>query len=122
MRLFQGDELQSPCGIAVNTTGKIAMTDVQDHCVYIFDKEGNCLRNLGSRGRHAGQYEQPWRVKFLNDNEILIADQGNHRIQQVNVQTTNGARKKDTTMETNRPVQFEKRFFIILFFSIFRAC
>ena len=29
----------------------------------------------------------PWGVTYLNDNEILVADQWNHRIQQVNVQT-----------------------------------
>ena len=87
LKLFQGDKLHSPAGIAVNTTGKIAITDYKEHCVYIFDKEGNCLRKIGSRGENAGQFNVPWGVKYLNDNEILIADRGNHRIQQVNVQT-----------------------------------
>ena len=87
LKLFQGDELQAPDGIAVNTTGKIAITDLVGNCVYIFDKEGNCLRKIGSSGKNAGQFNYPSGVKYLNDNEILIADQGNHRIQRVNVQT-----------------------------------
>ena len=87
LKFFQGDQLHEPVGIAVNTTGKIAITDGIGHCVYIFDKEGNCLRKIGSYGKNAGQFQQPSGVTYLNDNEILIADQRNHRIQQVNVQT-----------------------------------
>ena len=43
LMLFQGDELHSLGGIAVNTTGKIAVTDSKGHCVYIFDKEGRIV-------------------------------------------------------------------------------
>ena len=87
LKLFQGDKLHTPVGIAVNTTGKIGITDCVGNCVYIFDKEGNCLRKIGSHGEHAGQFNHLRGVKYLNDNEILIADERNHRIQQVNVQT-----------------------------------
>ena len=87
LKLFQGEKLISPFGIAANTTGKIAITDYKRHSVYIFDKEGNCLRKIGSQGENVGQFQHPWGVTYLNDNEILIVDQWNHRIQQVNVQT-----------------------------------
>ena len=87
LKLFQGDELHDVRGIAVNTTGKIAITDYKGHCVYIFDKEGNCLSKIGSPGRNAGQFYHPSGVTYINDNEILIVDQWNHRIQQVDVQT-----------------------------------
>ncbi len=76
-----------PFGIAVNTKGNIAIADKQGHCVYIFDKEGNRLRKIGSQRGHVGQLLQPWDVTYLNDNEILIADAGNDRIQQIDVQT-----------------------------------
>ena len=87
LKLFQGDELRCPFGIAVNTTGKMAISDYEGHCVYIFDKEGNCLRKIGSQGANTGQFFYPYGLLYLNDNEILIADQGNSRIQQVDVQT-----------------------------------
>ena len=87
LKLFQGDKLKRPRGIAANTKGNIAITDVNGHCVYIFDKEGNCLRKIGSRGENAGQFNYPQGVTYLNDNEILIADSGNNRIQHVDVQT-----------------------------------
>jgi len=89
LKLFQGDtcKLQNPYGIAVNTTGKIAVTDNTGHCVYIFDKEGNCLRKIRSEGGNTGQFDCPCGVTYLNDNEILIADELNCRIQQVDVET-----------------------------------
>ena len=86
LKLFQGDDLKRPSGIAVNSKGKIAVTDEHGHCVYIFDKEGNCLRKIG-RPQNVGQFAFLKGVTYLNDNEILIADGGNHRIQQVDVQT-----------------------------------
>ena len=87
LKLFQGDQLQMSRGIAVNTKGSIAITDVTGHCVYAFDKEGNCLRKIGSKGQNAGQFNHPWAVTYLNDNEILIADAWNDRIQHVDIQT-----------------------------------
>ena len=87
LKLFQGDKLLGPSGIAVNTTGEIAIADCTGHCIYIFDKEGNCLRKIGSEGENVGQFDYPRVVTYLNDKEILIADQCNHRIQQVDVQT-----------------------------------
>ena len=87
LKLVQGDELRAPTGIAVNRPGKFSIVDYEGHCVYIFDKEGNCLRKIGSPFRNIGQFGHPAGVTYLNDNEILIADEFNHRIQQVDVQT-----------------------------------
>jgi len=87
LKLFKGDELHSLHGIDVNMAGNIAVTDWTGNCVYIFDKEGNCLRRIGSEGGNAARFHQPRGVTYLNDNEILVADQRNHRIQQVDVQT-----------------------------------
>ena len=87
LKLFQGEELKGIFGIAVNKEGNMAVTDNYGHCVYVFDKEGNCLRKIGDKGANSGQFQYPHGVSFLNDNEILIADYGNHRIQQLNIKT-----------------------------------
>ena len=87
LKFFQGDQLQGLYGIAINTDGNMVVTDNIGHCVYVFDKEGNCLRKIGGRGRDSGQFQIPNGVSFLNDNEILIADCGNHRIQHLNIRT-----------------------------------
>ena len=87
LKFFQGDGPQWLEGIVVNTEGKIAVTDIRGHCVYVLDRDGNCLRKIGSRGVNPGQFISPFGVFFVNNNEILIADQCNHRIQHINIQT-----------------------------------
>ena len=87
LKLFPGDTLQGLYGIAVNKKGETAVTDTDGHCVYVFDKDGNCVRKTGSNGEKAGQFQFPRGVSYLNDNEILVADEDNHRIQQINIQT-----------------------------------
>ena len=87
LKLFEGAQLKFLHGIAVNTKGMIAITDRHGHCVYIFDKEGKCLRKVGRKGNNVGQFSLPYGVTYLNDDQILIADAGNNRIQQADVQT-----------------------------------
>jgi len=87
LKFFPADVPQGLDGLAVNTEGKIVVTDVCGHCVYVFDRDGNCLRKIGCEGENPGQFSHPVGVSFVNNNEILIADQENDRIQQVNIQT-----------------------------------
>ena len=89
---LKGETLQGPSGIAVNSKGLIAVADVEKHCILIFDKEGKFVRKLGCYGNIAGQLNYPLDVTFLNDDNILVADQFNHRIQQFNVQTGNSVK------------------------------
>ncbi|XP_078377011.1 E3 ubiquitin-protein ligase TRIM45-like [Oculina patagonica] len=86
---LQGKVLQGPTGIAVNSKGLIALVDCAGHCILIFDKKGKFVRKFGCHGSNAGQFDRPLDVTYLNDDEILVADQCNHRIQQINVQTGN---------------------------------
>ena len=84
LKFFPGDEPQGLFGIAINKEGNMVVTDNYGHCVYVFDKEGSCLRKISGIGQ---QFQFPDGVSFLNDNEILIADNRNHRIQHVNIKT-----------------------------------
>ena len=86
---LQGEMLQGPTGIAVNRKGVIAVADREGHCILVFDETGKFVRKLGSNGDKDGQLNKPDGVTFLKDDEILVADQCNHRIQQLNVQTGN---------------------------------
>ena len=87
LKFSPGDEPESLTGIAVNFQGKIAVTDVIGHCVYVFDGDGKCLRKIGCKGENPGQFSAPAGVSYVNNNEILIADDGNRRIQHINIQT-----------------------------------
>ena len=81
--LLEGEQVGHLFGIAVNAIGNIAVTDICKNCVYIFDKNGKCLRKIGDKG----QFKYPLGVTYLKDDEILIADTNNNRIQQINIQT-----------------------------------
>ena len=86
---LKGEIPQQPNGLAVNSKGLIAVSDHERHCIQIFYKEGKFVRKLGCHGENLGQLDSPAGVTFLNDDEILVADELNHRIQQFNVQTGN---------------------------------
>ena len=87
LKFSPGDKPVNIYGIAFNTNGTIVLTDNHGHCVYVFDKNGNCLRKSGGEGSNTGQFWYPSGISFLNDNEVLIADNGNSRIQRLNIQT-----------------------------------
>ena len=87
LKLFPGDKLRGLFEIAVNTEGQIVVTDNLGNCVYVFDKDGNCMRKIGSKRSHTGQFQCPNGISFLTDNEVLIADLKNCRIQRLNIQT-----------------------------------
>ncbi|XP_022793843.1 protein lin-41-like [Stylophora pistillata] len=87
LHFIKGQELKGSSGIAVNKQGDIAVVDNLGHCVFVFNKEGNCLRQIGKEGTDPGRFKYPTGVSFLNDNEILIADQLNDRIQHINIKT-----------------------------------
>ena len=55
----------------------------------MFDKDGNFVRKFGCYGEGPGQLNDPAGVTFLNDDELLVIDDNNDRIQQFNVQTGN---------------------------------
>ncbi|PFX23659.1 Crooked neck-like protein 1 [Stylophora pistillata] len=44
LNCIQGQELKGSSGIAPNREGGIAVVDNLGHCVFVFNKEGNCLR------------------------------------------------------------------------------
>ena len=81
LKFNQGQEFKRLCGIAVNKQGDIVVADNQGHRDHVVNK-GHCLRQIGKEGTDPGQFKYPTNVFFLNDNEILCADQLNNRIQQ----------------------------------------
>ena len=69
-----------PWGVAVNARDEIAVTDLSNHRVQIFNSDGNYLRSFGREGNKAGEFLYPRGIAFLNNGNIFVADNGNHRI------------------------------------------
>ena len=89
---LKGETVQSLSGIAVNSKGLIAVADCDGHCILLFDKGGNYLRKFGCKGTNIGQLNVPSGITFINDSQLLVAEQSNHRIQQFNVHTGEGVK------------------------------
>ena len=87
LKLFPGDTLLWLTGIAVNEKGEIVVLESTDHCVYVFDRDGNRVRKIGSQGKEPGQFKGPIAVSYLNDKEILVTDYGNSRVQHIDNKT-----------------------------------
>ena len=85
--LLRGKIPESPNWIAVNSKGTIAVSDDEEHCILMFDEDGNVVRKFGSYGEGPGQLTYPAGLTFLNDVELLVVDDENNRIQQFNVLT-----------------------------------
>ena len=81
--------IKEPTGISVNSKELIAVADYDKNCILIFDKEGKFVRQLGCYGKNPGELDYPVDVTFMNDDEILVAEESNRRVQQLNVHTGN---------------------------------
>ena len=86
---FLGKIPKYPLGVAVNSEGLIAVNDFGGHCILLYNAKGEYQREVGSYGENEGQFNYPVDVIFINDDEVLVADARNHRLQQFNVKTGN---------------------------------
>ena len=93
---LKGQILHSPSGIAVNSKGLIAVTDFCGDCILMFDNEGKYFRKFAGEGMKAGEISGPSGLTFVDDDNILVAEELNHRIQQFDVQTGNAVKSFDT--------------------------
>ena len=87
--VLKGQTPEWPNWIAVNSKGTIAVSDRKKHCILMFDEDGNFVRKFGCYGVGPEQLCFPNGLTFVNDDELLVVDDRNGRIQQFNVQTGN---------------------------------
>ena len=90
--LFQrsvGDpaDLERPTGVAVSRDGERiyvidrAYNESDQHRVVVYDKEGNKVKVIGSRGSAEGQFNVPTQGVVGADGTLYVLDSGNFRVQ-----------------------------------------
>ena len=79
-------KMKSPWGIAVSRDGEIiAVSDIETHCLIVFDQYGRFLRAIGKEGRGDVEFKSPRGLAFNPNGQIVVAEKENHRIQIVTV-------------------------------------
>ena len=74
--------VKSPSGVVINTRGEVVVTELNKHCVSIFNPFTQALvRTFGIHGSSPGKFDTPWGVAVDGEGNILVADAFNHRIQ-----------------------------------------
>ena len=79
------EKMGQPFGIAFSRDGMWAVTDVTNHCVWIFDREDQLVRKFGSKGTDNGKFDRPCGVAFDANNHLYVTDFENQRVQKFEI-------------------------------------
>ena len=75
------DKLNYSWGVVVNQRGEVVVTEGDEHCVSVFNPNGEKVRSFGTSGSGRGQFLSPRGIAVDGEGNILVVDCGNHRIQ-----------------------------------------
>ncbi len=74
--------LYGPRGLAYDKTkGELYVADTGNRRVLVFDKNGNFLRQFGSRGSDPAQFDEPVSVAVSPQGKVYVTDSRNKRVQ-----------------------------------------
>ena len=73
-------QLNSPRGIACDSTGNVYVADCNSHCIQVFTAGGNFLRMLGKRVDGTVELKSPVGVAIDSNDMVYVSEQGNFRV------------------------------------------
>ncbi len=76
-----GGRRVSPYGLDVDASGRVAVSDVENHQVLVLDTYLNVDVAFGNYGSFDGQMNGPEGVSFTPRGDLIVADTGNGRLQ-----------------------------------------
>ena len=71
----------SAAGIAIDEKGLIYISFMEQHVIRVYADDGKLIRGFASKGSGMGELLQPGGIVLAPDDTVLVADQGNHRVQ-----------------------------------------
>ncbi len=72
-----------PAGVAVDSRGRVYVTDEWLNRVSVFDGDGNFLKCWGTSGDGDGEFDGPSGIVTDPQDDLYIVDSRNHRVQKV---------------------------------------
>ncbi|XP_066275173.1 tripartite motif-containing protein 2-like [Branchiostoma lanceolatum] len=68
-------------GLAVQRDGRVVVTDPDKHVIFLFEVDGNLVKQVGGKGQGERQFDQPYFVCADTKDNIIVSDQDNDRVQ-----------------------------------------
>jgi tripartite motif-containing protein 71 len=73
---------KNPRRLAISPDGTtVFVSDFELHAVFQYRMDGTLVRQIGSKGQAAGQFDLPRGMVVSKAGELFVADQSNHRVQ-----------------------------------------
>lgn len=73
-------------GVDLARDGRLFILDGINRKLRIFDATGKLLKELGREGKGPGEWDTPFMVKLITENEIMVADAGNRKVAYLDLQ------------------------------------
>ncbi|KAH9508280.1 hypothetical protein Btru_050715 [Bulinus truncatus] len=72
---------EEPCGIAEFSSGGVALTGTQNHCVYILTNQMKLSTKFGRKGNGDGYFQNPGFLTVDSKDHVIVTDKVNNSIQ-----------------------------------------
>ena len=67
-----GKQTNNPCCFDIDREHNIIMSDYGNHCVYVFNQEGEQIHKFGKKGQGIGEFYQPYGIALDNTGRIIV--------------------------------------------------
>ena len=67
-----GKQTDDPYCFDIDREYNIIVSDYNNHCVYVFNQEGEQIHKFGKRGQGIGEFYQPWGIALDNTGRIIV--------------------------------------------------
>ena len=71
-RCGDGKQTNNPCCFDIDREYNIIMSDYSNHCVYVFNQEGEQIHKFGKEGQGIGEFYHPYGIALDNTGRIIV--------------------------------------------------
>ena len=72
-----GKQTKNPICFDIDREYNIIMSDLWNHCVYVFNQGGEEIHRIGKEGQGIGEFLKPWGIALDNTGRIVVVCQKN---------------------------------------------
>ena len=71
-RVITGKQTKNPYCFDIDREYNIIMSDYENHCVYVFNQEGEQIHKFGKKGQGIGEFYYPFGIALDNTGRIIV--------------------------------------------------